>query len=382
MIIASTDDFREAARRRLPPFLFEYIDGGSFTETTLKRNVSDLAGIAVRQRVMRDISTLDLSTSLFGQELSAPIVLAPVGIAGMNARRGEVQAARAAERHGVPFTLSTVSLCSVEEVSTATNAPFWFQLYMLKDKGFMDEMLARADAAGCSALVFTVDLPMPSKRYRVERSGLSGPSAFNNQLQRAWQAITHPRWSYDVGLMGRPHRLGNVASALGTDSGLEDFLGWLSKNFDRSVNWDHLRAIREKWKKPLIVKGILDPEDARLCADLGADAIVVSNHGGRQLDGAISSAHALPGIREAVGNDIKILADGGVRSGLDVVRMMALGADAVMIGRAWVYALSARGEEGVDQLLSIMKHEMATTMGLCGVTSVDAIDRTMLAEAN
>ncbi|MBW8784493.1 MAG: FMN-dependent L-lactate dehydrogenase LldD [Novosphingobium sp.] len=380
MIIASVDDFREAARRRLPKFLFEYIDGGSFAEITLARNVEDLRAIALRQRVLRDVSALDLSTELFGQKLAMPVVLAPIGLAGLNARRGERQAVRAAERAGVPFTLSTVAACSLKEVAGAASKPFWFQLYMIRDRGFMRDMLARAVAAKCSALVFTVDMPVAGSRYRDWRTGLTGMPGFKGALWRLWQGAMRPRWAWDVGLCGRPHSLGNVAPVLpqGT-SGVEDFFAWLGRNFEPSIAWRDLDFIRSEWNGPLIIKGVLDPDDAREAAELGADGIVVSNHGGRQLDGVLSTARALPPIVDAVGDRLTVLADGGVRSGLDVVRMLALGARGVMLGRAWAYALAARGEAGVSHMLQLIEWEMRVAMSLTGVRSIAEIDRTILA---
>ena len=363
---ASFDDWRERARRRLPPFLFEYVDGGSYAEQTLRHNVADLGALALRQRVLKDVASVDLSTELFGQQLAMPVVLAPVGLAGMNARRGEVQAARAANAAGVPCCLSTVSVCPIAEVRAAVEPPFWFQLYVLRDRGFMRDLLARAGDAGCSALVFTVDMPVPGTRYRDYRSGLAGVPGLRGTLRRFGQALTHPAWALDVGLRGRPHVLGNVAPLLGQNTGLEDFFAWMRNNFDASVTWKDLDWIRAAWRGPLIIKGILDVEDAKLATELGADGIVVSNHGGRQLDGVPSSARALPPIVDAVGSRLTVLADGGVRSGLDVVRMLALGAKGVLIGRAWAYALAADGGTGVANMLATMKAEMSVAMALTG----------------
>jgi L-lactate dehydrogenase (cytochrome) len=377
MIVSSTTDFREAARRRLPRFLFDYIDGGAYAERTLARNVSDLADISLRQRVLKDVSQVSTRTTLFGVEQALPVALAPVGLTGMYARRGEVQAARAAAAKGVPFCLSTVSVCDLAEVSKASSAPIWFQLYVLRDRGFMRDLLARAAEAGATALVFTADMPVPGARYRDAHSGMSGPNA---AMRRLVQAVGKPGWAWDVGVMGRPHTLGNVAPVLGKNSGLEDFMGWLGANFDPSIQWKDLDWIRDQWKGPLIIKGVLDPEDAKAAADIGADGVVVSNHGGRQLDGVLSSARALPDIAEAVGDRLTVLADGGVRSGLDVVRMLALGAKGVLLGRAFVYALAARGGPGVTQLLDLIEKEMRVAMALTGVNSLDQIDRSILAQ--
>lgn len=376
MILASTKDFRLAAQRRLPRFLFDYIDGGAYDEITMRRNVSDLAEIALRQRVLRDVSKLDTSTTLFGRKVSMPVVLGPIGISGMCARRGEAQAALAACNAGLPFTLSTVSICSIEEVAKSCPAPIWYQLYVLRDRGFMREMLSRAKAVGAQALVFTVDMAVPGARYRDAHSGMSGGNA---PLRRVLQALGKPGWAWDVGLHGRPHSLGNLASVLGDNSGLRDYMGWLGANFDPTIRWEDLGWLREAWDGPLILKGILDPEDARAAARLGADGIVVSNHGGRQLDGVLSAARALPAIADAVKGTLTILADSGVRSGLDVVRLMALGADGVMIGRPWAFALAANGGAGVSQLLEIFAKEMRVAMALTSVCNVSEIDRTVLA---
>ena len=378
MIIASITDFREAARRRLPHFLFDYIDGGSYAEATLRRNTTDLADIGLRQRVLVDVSTIRLEVELFGRKQALPVALAPVGLAGMYARRGEVQAALAAQARGVPFCLSTVSVCPMEEVAQALQAPFWFQLYMIRDRGFMLELLRRARPAGAAALVFTVDMPVPGARYRDPHSGLSGPYA---PLRRYAQALMHPGWAWDVGLRGRPHILGNVAPVLGRSSGLEDFIGWLAANFDPTVSWKDIAWIRQHWDGPLIIKGILDPEDARAAAGAGVDGVIVSNHGGRQLDGVSSSVRALPTIAEAVGDRLTVLADSGVRSGLDVVRMLALGAKGVLLGRAWAYALAAGGQAGVALLLELIEKEMRVAMALTGSTDVSRLNPTNLVDA-
>jgi L-lactate dehydrogenase (cytochrome) len=379
VIVSSTTDFREAARRKLPRFLFDYIDGGAYAERTLARNVSDLADLSLRQRVLKDVSQVDLSTTLFGHYQALPVALAPVGLTGMYARRGECQAAKAAAAKGVPFCLSTVSVCDLAEVSKASPTPIWFQLYVLRDRAFMRDLLAKAADAGATALVFTVDMPVPGARYRDAHSGMGGPNA---AMRRLVQAAFKPAWAWDVGVMGRPHTLGNVAPVLGENSGLEDFMGWLGANFDPSIQWKDLEWIRDLWKGPLIIKGVLDPEDAKAAADIGADGIVVSNHGGRQLDGVLSSARALPAIAEAVGDRLTVLADSGVRSGLDVVRMLALGAKGVLLGRAWVYALAARGGPGVSQLLDLIEKEMRVAMALTGVNTLAEIDGSILAKVD
>ena len=378
MPIASVLDFREAARRRLPRFLFEYIDGGSYAEVTLRKNVSELSDIALRQRVLRDVSALDLTTSLFGREQALPVALAPIGLAGLNARRGETQALRAAEGAGVPFTLSTVGACSLAEVARASSRPFWFQLYMIRDRAFMKNLLAQAAAANCSALVFTVDMPVPGSRYRDYHSGLAGADGLKGQIWRTAQAVMKPGWAWDVGVRGRPHTLGNVAPVLQGKTGIEDFFAWMRNNFDPSIHWRDLDFIRSEWKGPLIIKGLLDPEDAREAAALGADGIVVSNHGGRQLDGVLSTARALPPIADAVGDNLTVLADGGVRSGLDVVRMLALGAKGVLLGRAWAYALAAQGEAGVTKMLQLIEAEMRVAMALTGCSTIADINQSIL----
>jgi L-lactate dehydrogenase (cytochrome) len=379
MKAAAVLDYRELARRRLPRFLFEYIDGGSYAEVTLRRNVADLEAVALRQRVLRDVSTLDLSAELFGSKVAMPIALAPIGIAGLNARRGEVQAARAAERAGIPFCLSTVSACSLAEVVHGVTRPLWFQLYMIRDRAFMRELLAQA-ANHCSALVFTVDMPVPGSRYRDVRSGLADAPGLLGTLRRVGQGMLRPRWAWDVGLKGRPHTLGNLASVMGGDSALADFFAWTRRNFDPSVTWKDIDWVRQHWQGPLIIKGILDVSDAHAAADLGADGIVVSNHGGRQLDGTPSTARALPAIARAVGARLTVLVDGGVRSGLDVVRMLALGAKGVLLGRAWVYALAGRGEAGVSHVLSLLDAEMRVAMSLTGCTRVCDITSDILVE--
>jgi L-lactate dehydrogenase (cytochrome) len=378
VIIASVSDFREKARRRLPKFLFEYIDGGSYAEVTLRRNVDDLSSIALRQRVLRDVSEIDTQTDLFGQRLSMPVMLGPVGLAGMYARRGEVQAARAAEATGIPFCLSTVSACPFHEVRRGVTHPFWFQLYVIRDRVFMRELLAKVAQEGCNTLVFTVDMAVAGARYRDRRSGLSSPSQIAGAIHRFSQALVRPHWAWDVGVWGRPHTLGNVAPVLKGKSGLSDFFGWMAANFDPSITWDDLGWIRDAWKGPMIIKGIMDPEDAREAVRLGVQGVVVSNHGGRQLDGVVSTARAVPAIVDAVGDRLTVLADGGVRSGLDVVRMLALGAKGVLLGRAWAYALAAGGEAGVRQMLEIVRREMAVAMTLTGVTRVSQIDRSIL----
>ncbi|MDY0973495.1 FMN-dependent L-lactate dehydrogenase LldD [Massilia sp. CFBP9012] len=376
MIISSATDFRQAARRRLPPFLFHYLDGGAGAEQTLRSNVDDLQAIKLRQRVLRGSEQLDLNVQWFGEDYSLPIALAPVGLTGMYARRGEVQAVRAACHRNIPFIQSTVSVCPLAEVAAQAAHPIWFQLYVLKDRGFMRDVMRRAWELGSRTLVFTVDMPVPGARYRDAHSGMSGPNA---PLRRMLQAALHPRWAWDVGLFGRPHDLGNITAYRGSATGLADYIGWLGANFDPGIAWPDLQWIRDEWQGKLVIKGILDPEDARDALAFGADGIVVSNHGGRQLDGAPSSAAVLPAIAAAVQGQMTIFADGGVRTGTDVFRMLALGADGVLLGRAFVYALATQGQAGVERLLQIMEKDLRTNMVLTGVRSVSEIGPHLLA---
>ena len=372
---ASISDYRALAKARLPHFLFEYLDGGSYDEVTLRRNVEDLQNVALKQRVLRDVSTIDLSTKLFGRRWSLPVGLSPVGLSGLYARRGEVQAAKAAAAAGIPFTLSTLSACSIEEVATAERG-FWFQLYIVKDRGFVSDMIARAKAAGCGALVLTVDLAVPGTRYRDYRAGLSG--SMRGPVSRITQVLRRPDWAWDVALRGRPMTMGNIEPLVGSGAALSDLMGWVARNFDASVTWTDVEWVRSQWAGPLVIKGILDPDDAREAAANGVDGIVVSNHGGRQLDGALSSARALPPIADAVSGRIAILADGGIRSGLDVVRMLALGANFALMGRGWAYALAARGGAGVAHVLKLIEAEMQVAMALTACTSIGEIDEQIL----
>jgi L-lactate dehydrogenase (cytochrome) len=373
---ASVSDYRALAKARLPHFLFEYLDGGSYDEVTLRRNVEDLRSVALRQRVLRDVSAIDLSTELFGKRWQMPVGLGPVGLSGLYARRGEVQAARAAAAAGIPLALSTLSACSIDEVAKGTGPGFWFQLYIVKDRSFVSDMIARAKEAGCGALLLTVDLAVPGTRYRDYRSGLSG--SIRGRASRMRQVLARPDWAWDVAVHGRPMTLGNLEPLLGSGAALADLMGWVAQNFDASVTWKDVAWVREQWKGPLIIKGILDPEDARAVVANGADGLVVSNHGGRQLDGVSSTARALPAIADAVAGRAAVLADGGVRSGLDVVRMLALGADFVLMGRAWAYALAARGQAGVAHVLKLIDAEMRVAMALTGCTSISEIDEQIL----
>ncbi|ALQ87145.1 TPA: FMN-dependent L-lactate dehydrogenase LldD [Klebsiella pneumoniae] len=370
MIVSAPSDYREAARRRLPRFLFDYIDGGAVAENTMNANAAELASVALRQRVLCGAGEPTLATTILDDAWAMPVALGPVGATGMYARRGEVQAARAASRAGIPYTLSTVSVCSIEEVASHASGALWSQLYVLKDRGYMRNALERAWAAGMKTLVFTVDMPIPGSRYRDNRSGMSGPHA---TLRQYLQACTHPRWAMNVGLAGRPLSFGNIEAYTGHKMTMDDYMGFISNNFDPSIAWHDLEWIRDSWQGKLIIKGILDADDARNAVRLGADGIVVSNHGGRQLDGAIPTARALPRVVDAVGDDLTVLADSGVRSGVDVIRLLALGAKGVLLGRAYIYALAAAGEAGVAHLLRLFAEDMKVTMTLTGATSPSAI---------
>ena len=370
MKAAAVTDYRELARRRLPHVLFEYVDGGAYAQATLARNIADFTGVQLRQRVMRDVSSLRTSVELFGESLAMPVALGPIGLAGFLSRRGEVQAARAARAAGVPFTLSTVGVCSLEEVRAGLGAPFWFQLYMLKDRGYMRELIARARAAGCRVLLFTVDLPVSGSRYRDVRSGLSGDTSRLNDLRRAFDGLSHMHWLFDAWIGAGPHVFGNLTGAIPEAKAFGDFWGWIGRNFDPGVTWSDLDWVREQWDGPIVLKGVLDVEDARSAVAAGADGIVVSNHGGRQLDGVMSGVQALPSIAEAVGDRTVVLMDGGVRSGLDVLKALSLGAQACLLGRAWAFALGARGEAGVAHVLKLIEAELRVAMALTGCVDV------------
>ena len=379
---ATVLDYRELARRRLPRQLFDYIDGGAYEETTMRANVADLEHLLLRQIVMRDVSTRDPAVDVLGQRLALPVILAPVGLGGMFARRAEVQAARAAEAAGVPFVESTLSICRIEEVAVATSSPPWFQLYVMRDRGYAEELMSRARKVGSPVLLLTVDLAVVGARHRDVRNAVVGdPSAWAN-VRRGLDLVAHPHWVRDVALAGKPLTFGNLENAVpgaGTPAAFRD---WVDAQFDPSVTWDDIAWVRENWNGRLVVKGVLDPEDARRAVDVGVDGVVVSNHGGRQLDSVPSTARALPDVVDAVGNQIEVLVDGGVRTGLDVVKMVALGARAVLIGRAWAWAVAARGEAGVRHVLDVIKADIDVALGLTGHSSLAGIDRSALYRAN
>jgi L-lactate dehydrogenase (cytochrome) len=367
---ASVRDHRELARRRLPRQLFDYIDGGAYEESTLRANEDDLAAISLRQRVLRDVSDLSLRTTVLGQDLSMPVILAPVGLAGMFAPRAEVQAAKAAEAARVAFCESTVSIAGIEEVAAATSAPFWFQLYVMRDRAYAEGLLARAGAAGCPVLVLTVDLPVVGARYRDVRNAMVGEVSKLAGIRRGLDLVSHPQWVRDVAIGGKPHTFGNLEEAVPGGTSPTDFREWVDGQFDPSVTWEDLAWVREHWDGKLVLKGVLDADDARLAADHGVDGIVVSNHGGRQLDDTPSTVQALGPIVEAVGDRLEVLVDGGIRSGLDVVKVLALGARAALVGRAWAWAVAGGGQAGVEHMLRTVREEMKVAMALTGAPSI------------
>jgi L-lactate dehydrogenase (cytochrome) len=375
---ATVLDYRELARRRLPRQLFDYIDGGAYGERTMRANVDDLERLVLRQVVMRDVSECDQAVEVLGQRLSMPVILAPVGLCGMFARRAEAQAARAAEAAGVPFTESTVSICSIEEVAGAVSTPPWFQLYVMRDRAYTEDLLGRAADVGSPVLMLTVDLAVVGARHRDVRNAMVGDVPPWAQLIRGLDLVSHPRWIRDVPLGGKPLTFGNLERAVPEAKTPDAFRDWVDAQFDPSVTWEDIAWVREHWAGKLIVKGVLDPDDARRAVDAGVDGIVVSNHGGRQLDAVPSTARALPAIAEAVGDQVEVLADGGIRSGLDVVKLVALGARAVLVGRAWAWAVAARGEAGVGHMLRGLRSDINVALALTGNTSFASVDRDAL----
>ena len=374
---ATAADYRELARARLPRFLFDYVDGGAGDEHTLAANVADWARARLRQRVLVDVGQVDTSTRLAGEPCQMPVVLAPVGLAGLMGRRGEVQAVRAANAAGIPFTLSTVGICPLEEVQAAATAPAWFQLYMIRQRPLVLSLLQKAWAAGCRTLVFTVDLPQPGMRHRDTRNGLAatGPRA---ALLKAQQLLARPHWLWDVAVRGRPHHFGSLGDAVPAARDLDAFKTWVDAQFDPTVTWADIEWLRGHWRGRLLLKGIMDVDDARAAVLVGADGIIVSNHGGRQLDGVASTASSLPSIVAAVGAQTEVLVDGGVRSGTDIFRALALGAHGVLVGRPWVWALAAGGEQGIRDLLASWQQELRLAMTLTGVTRIADIGSAQL----
>ena len=361
--LCDVNDYKELARRRVPRMFFQYADSGSWTQSTYHSNEEDFKDILFRQRVAVDMSNRSLSTTLVGQDASMPVALAPIGMLGMQHADGEILAARAAEKAGIPFTLSTMSIASIEDVAAHTEKPFWFQLYVMRDKDFAERIIDRAKAAGCSALVLTLDLQILGQRHNDIRNGLSSPPRFTPD--HIWQVVTRPRWGLKM-LGTKRHSFGNIVGHAKGVRDLSSLSSWTAEQFDPTLNWKDIEWIKERWGGPLILKGIMDAEDAGHAVNTGADAIVVSNHGGRQLDGAPSSITVLPEIVDAVGGRIEIHLDGGIRSGQDALKAVCLGAHGVWLGRAFLYGLAARGEKGVSEVLEIVRKEMDTTMALCG----------------
>lgn len=379
LVPASYADYRREAERRLPTQLFHYVDGGAYAEHTLGRNVEDFEKLQLKQRVMHDVSRVDPSDSIFGYEMTIPAALAPIGLGGMMARRGEVQAKRAADAFGIPFTLSTVSICSLEEVAAVSDKPFWFQLYMLKDRGAVTHILDRAKASGVRTLIFTVDLAVLGARYRDVRNGMGGgTTAWGRLRSGTLDYLAHPRWAVDVGLKGKPHTFGNLDDFVTKATTLADFKAWIDGQLDATVTWKDIEWVRAAWDGDLIIKGILSTEDAIAAFDAGADGIVVSNHGGRQLDSVSSTIAILPRVLDAVGGRGTVMIDSGIRTGQDILKAKALGADMTLIGRPWVYANAARGEQGIRNLLSAIKGEMQVSMALTGVNTIQEVDQRIL----
>jgi len=374
-VIQSIADLRALARRRIPRAIFDYADGGAYEERTLRANAADLDAITFRQRVMVDVSTVSLATTVLGSKISMPLAIAPTGLAGLFHADGEIHGARAAAAFGIPFCLSTMSICSIEDVRAATGRPFWFQQYLMRDRGFNKELIDRAIAAECSALMLTLDLQVLGERRRDRRNGLTIPPRLS--VRNAWEAAMKPTWAMKV-LFGKRRTFGNLVGRVGGSSGIRTLAEWTHANFDASANWRDVEWVRSCWPGRLILKGVLDAEDARLALASGADAVVVSNHGGRQLDGAPSSISVLPEIVAAIDGRCEVLFDGGIRSGQDVAKALALGARAGLIGKSFLFALAAAGEAGVTRALEILRNELKVTLALTGTTSVAAVGRQIL----
>ena len=370
------EDLRQAACRRVPRAFFGYAEGGSYSGETLRVNRADLERIRLRQRVLVDVSERETATTILGDRVSLPIVLAPIGLGGMQWGNGEILASRAAQAAGIPYTLGTLGICSIEDVAEAVEKPFWFQLYVMKDRGFARSLIERAAAAGCSALVLTVDLQVLGQRHADIKNGLSVPPSL--RIRNLVNMASKPAWAYGI-LTGKRWTFGNLAGHVKGEVGVRALAEWIRHQFDETLNWKDLEWVRSLWPGKLVIKGILDPEDARLAAGTGASAIVVSNHGGRQLDGAPSSISALPRIADAVGSEVEVLFDGGIRSGQDVFRALALGAKGCLVGRAYVYGLGAGGQAGVATAIEIIRRELDVTMALTGTRSIGEIDRRVLA---
>ena len=374
--IACIDDLRQLARRRVPRAFFEYAESGSYNEETLRANRTDLEAIKLRQRILVDVSSRSLDTTIIGQNIAAPFVLAPIGLCGMQHGDGEILSARAANAAGIPFTLSTMSICSVEDVAEATGKPFWFQLYVIHDRGFSKDLLERAKKAKCNVLVLTVDLQVLGQRHRDIKNGLTVPPEI--RLKNIIDVATKPAWAWSI-LNGRRKTFGNLAGHVEGMENVNSLAAWIEHQFDPALSWKDVEWIKNIWPDKLVLKGILDAEDARTAVKVGADAIVVSNHGGRQLDGAPSSISALPKIADAVGSDVELMFDGGIRTGADVLRALALGARACMIGRAYIYGLGAGGQAGVAKAINILEKELSVAMALTGVNSIKEIGPHVLA---
>lgn len=368
-------DLKRLARRRVPKMFFDYADSGAWTESTYRANEDDFKKIKLRQRVLVDMTNRSLETTMIGEKVAMPVALAPTGLTGMQHANGEMLAAQAAEAFGVPFTLSTMSICSIEDVASVTKKPFWFQLYVMRDRDFVKNLIGRAKAAGCSALVLTLDLQILGQRHKDIRNGLSAPPKFTPK--HIWQMATCPAWC--LGMLGTQRRtFRNIAGHAKNVTDLSSLSSWTAEQFDPQLNWSDVEWIKEQWGGKLILKGILDVEDAKMAAKSGADAIIVSNHGGRQLDGAPSSISMLQPIVEAVGDRIEVHVDGGIRSGQDVLKARALGAQGVYIGRPFLYGLGAMGKEGVTLALEIIRKEMDITMALCGKRDINEIDKSII----
>jgi L-lactate dehydrogenase (cytochrome) len=374
--ITCIEDLRQLHKRRVPKAFFDYADRGSYTEDTLRANSNDLQQIKFRQRILVDVSKRNLSTTILGEPSAMPLILAPVGLLGMQHGDGEIYACRAAQAAGIPFTQSTMSICSIEDIAASVDKPFWFQLYVMKDRGFIKSLIERAIAAKCSALVLTVDLQVIGQRHQDIKNGMSVPPEWS--LSKLLDFASKPSWVSGV-LRGKRRSFGNIVGHVKGTEDLTKLSEWTASQFDTSLNWKDIDWIRGIWPGKLILKGILDVEDAELAAKTGAQAIVVSNHGGRQLDGAPSSIEVLPEIVDAIGSQMEIMFDGGIRTGMDVMRALALGAKSCMIGRAYAYGLGAGGQEGVAKALDILAKELTTTMGLCGVNTIAEIDDHVLA---